>query len=126
MATIEPTPIDVTFDAPIGVEVKGDVWSCVDVPGSKELLGTGRSVRVDATVDGIPLRAVGLIPNGAGGAHALGQRKTAEAAGEGGRRHRHRPPVTTTRLSSWTSPRSGSSIIEDRLRRGPRERLPPA
>ncbi|MBD5787436.1 DUF1905 domain-containing protein [Cellulosimicrobium terreum] len=65
--TTHPTPLDRTFSAPIGVEVKGETWSCVEVPGSAELLGTGRSVRVDATVDDVELSDVGLMPTGAGG-----------------------------------------------------------
>ena len=59
-------PLDLAFTAPIGVTVKGDLWSCVEVPGSVELLGTGRSVKVVATVDGEPVTA-SLLPTGAGG-----------------------------------------------------------
>ena len=61
-----PGPLDVAFTAPIGVTVKGDLWSCVEVPGSVELFGTGKAVKVVATVDGEPLTA-GLMPTGAGG-----------------------------------------------------------
>ena len=61
-----PAPLDHTFSVPIGVEVKGDIWSCVELPGSAELLGTKRSVRVDATVDSIQLLNVGLMPTGRG------------------------------------------------------------
>jgi hypothetical protein len=61
-----PWPLDVTFTAPIGVTVKGDLWSCVEVPDSVALLGTGKAVRVVATVDGLPLTA-GLMPTGSGG-----------------------------------------------------------
>lgn len=61
-----PGPIDVRFTAPIGLEVKGDVWSCVEVPGSVELFGTGKAIKVVATVDDEPL-TVGLMPTGAGG-----------------------------------------------------------
>jgi hypothetical protein len=61
-----PGPIDVTFTAPIGLEVKGDVWSCVEVPGSVELFGTGKAIKVVATVDDEPL-TLGLMPTGAGG-----------------------------------------------------------
>ena len=39
----DPVPLDHTFTAPIGVDVKGDTWPCVEVPGAVELLGTGRS-----------------------------------------------------------------------------------
>ncbi|WP_072314680.1 DUF1905 domain-containing protein [Agrococcus sp. Marseille-P2731] len=63
----EPTPLDVTFTAPIGVDVKGELWSCVEVPGSAELFGTKRAVRVDASVDGIALPNVGLMVTGTGG-----------------------------------------------------------
>ncbi|WP_413317715.1 DUF1905 domain-containing protein [Agrococcus sp. 1P02AA] len=62
-----PAPLDVTFTAPIGVDVKGELWSCVEVPGSAELFGTKRAVRVDASVDGIALANVGLLVTGTGG-----------------------------------------------------------
>lgn len=64
---IEPTELDHRFTAPIGVDVKGDVWSCVEMPGSAEFFGTGKSVRVDAIVDGVELPNVGLMPTGSGG-----------------------------------------------------------
>jgi hypothetical protein len=63
----EATPIDHVFTGPIGVDVKGDVWSCVEMPGSATFFGTGKSVKVDATVDGIALKSVGLMPTGIGG-----------------------------------------------------------
>ncbi|WP_246020868.1 DUF1905 domain-containing protein [Arthrobacter echini] len=55
--------MDLTFTAPIGVTVRGDEWSCVEVPDSKELFGTGKAVKVSATVDGEPL-TVGCCPRG--------------------------------------------------------------
>lgn len=61
-----PGPMDLTFSAPIGVEVKGDTWSCIEVPGSRELFGTGKALKVAASVDGTPLTA-GLLPTGTGG-----------------------------------------------------------
>ncbi|AQX81460.1 hypothetical protein BWO91_17180 [Plantibacter flavus] len=64
---IEPTELDHRFTTPIGVDVKGDVWSCVEMPGSAEFFGTGKSVRVDAIVDGVELPNVGLMPTGSGG-----------------------------------------------------------
>ncbi len=67
MTTTLPADLDHTFTGPVGVEVRGETWTCVEVPGSAELLGTGRSVRVDATVDGVPVRDVGLMPTGTGG-----------------------------------------------------------
>ena len=30
-----------SFEATIGVEVKGDTWSCVEIPDSAEFFGTG-------------------------------------------------------------------------------------
>lgn len=62
-----PQPLDHTFTAPIGVDVKGETWPCVEVPGSAEFFGTKRSVRVDATVDQIPMPDVGLMVTGRGG-----------------------------------------------------------
>lgn len=56
-----------TFTGPIGVEVKGETWSCVEMPHSAEFFGTGKSVRVDAVVDAISLGNVGLMPTGTGG-----------------------------------------------------------
>lgn len=58
---------DLEFEAPIGVDVKGETWSCVEVPGAVEFFGSAKSVRVDATVDGHPLANVGLMPTGSGG-----------------------------------------------------------
>jgi len=55
-----------SFTGPIGVEVKGELWSCVEIPGSVELFGTGKAVRVVAQVDDQPVTA-GLMPTGSGG-----------------------------------------------------------
>lgn len=55
------------FDTTIGVEVKGDTWSCVEIPGSAEFFGTGKTVRVDATVDDVVLENVGAMVTGTGG-----------------------------------------------------------
>lgn len=65
--TKEPHELDHTFTAPIGVSVKGEVWACVEMPSSAELFGTGKSVRVDATVDDVELVNVGMMPTGTGG-----------------------------------------------------------
>lgn len=64
---VEPTPLDHTFTAPIGVDIKGEMWSCVEMPGSAEFFGTKKAVRVDAVVDGIALPNVGLMVTGTGG-----------------------------------------------------------
>ncbi|MGY4645757.1 DUF1905 domain-containing protein [Cellulomonas sp. URHB0016] len=61
-----PQRLDHTFTAPIGVEVKGEVWSCVEMPGSAAFFGTGRSVKVVATVDAVPVTAA-FMPTGTGG-----------------------------------------------------------
>jgi len=55
------------FEAPIGVDVKGETWSCVEIPGSVDLFGTGKSVRVDAQVDEVRLEDVGAMVTGRGG-----------------------------------------------------------
>lgn len=65
--SLDTGPLDHSFTAPIGVEVKGETWACVEMPDSAELLGTGKTVRVDAEVDGVALENVGLMPTGAGG-----------------------------------------------------------
>jgi len=62
-----PRSLDHTFTAPIGVDVKGELWACVEMPGSAEFFGTGKSVRVDGAVDDLPLENVGLMPTGTGG-----------------------------------------------------------
>lgn len=56
-----------SFQTTIGVEVKGDMWSCVEIPGSAEFFGTGKTVRVDARVDDVVLENVGAMVTGTGG-----------------------------------------------------------
>lgn len=56
-----------TFRTTIGVDVKGETWSCVAIPGSAEFFGTGKTVRVDATVDDVTLENVGAMVTGTGG-----------------------------------------------------------
>ena len=55
------------FRTTIGVEVKGETWSCVEIPDSAEFFGTGKTVRVDANVDDVVLENVGAMVTGAGG-----------------------------------------------------------
>lgn len=59
----------IELDAPIGVEVKvkGEMWSCVEIPDSAALFGTGRRVRVDPIVDELMLENVGAMVTGRGG-----------------------------------------------------------
>lgn len=56
-----------TFEAQIGVEVKGETWSCVEIPGSADFFGTGKTVRVDAVIDAVTLENVGAMVTGTGG-----------------------------------------------------------
>lgn len=62
-----PQELGHIFTATIGVDVKGDLWSCVEMPGSAEFFGTGKSVKVDALIDEVQLKNVGLMPTGRGG-----------------------------------------------------------
>lgn len=57
----------IEFDAPIGVDVKGELWNCVAIPDSAAFFGTGKTVRVDATVDAVALENVGAMVTGTGG-----------------------------------------------------------
>jgi len=61
-----PQPLDIEFVASIGVDVKGDVWSAIQVPNSATLFGSLRSVRVDVAVDDILIENIGLMPTGSG------------------------------------------------------------
>lgn len=63
MTAKTPQPIDYTFTAPI--EKDGAFATFVTVPGSEELLGTRRAVKVVGTIDGHPLAAT-LMPSGKG------------------------------------------------------------
>lgn len=55
------------FDAPIGVDVKGETWSCVEIPDSVDFFGTGKAVRIDALIDAVLLENVGAMVTGTGG-----------------------------------------------------------
>ncbi len=62
-AATDPQDIDATFTAPI--EKDGSYPTYLTVPGSAELLGTRRAVKVGGTVDGHPFTAT-LMPSGQG------------------------------------------------------------
>lgn len=62
-----PQDQNYSFTATIGVDIKGEIWPCVEIPDSAEFFGTRRSVRVDATVNDIPMPDVGLLVTGRGG-----------------------------------------------------------
>jgi hypothetical protein len=58
-----PQPLDHTFTAPI--QKDGAFATYVTVPGSAELFGTRRPVKVGGTIDGHPFTAT-LMPSGNG------------------------------------------------------------
>jgi uncharacterized protein DUF1905 len=58
-----PQPLDVTFTAPIDKD--GAFPTYLVVPGSADLLGTRRAVKVEGTADGHPFAAT-LMPSGTG------------------------------------------------------------
>ncbi|GAA1284937.1 DUF1905 domain-containing protein [Pseudonocardia aurantiaca] len=62
-APTTPQPLDHRFTAPL--EKDGTYATFVTVPGSAELLGTRRAVKVGGTIDGHPFTAT-LMPSGAG------------------------------------------------------------
>jgi hypothetical protein len=62
----QPVSLDVSFSGAIGVDVKGDIWSAIQVPDSAAVFGSLRSVRVDATVDDVLIENMGLMPTGSG------------------------------------------------------------
>ena len=66
-----PQPLDLVFTAPI--EKDGAYATFVTVPGSAELFGTRRAVKVAGTVDGHDFTAT-CMPSG-GGPHWLPLRK---------------------------------------------------
>lgn len=57
------TALDYSFTAPI--EKDGSYATYVTVPGSAELLGTRKAVKVEGTIDGHPFAAT-LMPSGQG------------------------------------------------------------
>jgi hypothetical protein len=62
----QPVAVDYEFSAPIGVDVKGDVWSAIAIPNSAKVFGSLRSVRVDVRVDEVLIENLGLMPTGSG------------------------------------------------------------
>lgn len=72
----------ISFSTRIGVEVKGETWSCVEIPDSREFFGTGRAVRVDALVDEVLLENVGAMVTGTGGHMLLLSAKVRTALGK--------------------------------------------
>jgi len=71
-----------SFRTTIGVEVKGETWSCVEIPDSAEFFGTGKTVKVDARVDDVVLENVGAMVTGTGGHMVSLNAKTRKALGK--------------------------------------------
>jgi Domain of unknown function (DUF1905) len=63
--TLAPGDIDTAFTADIRRDVGPGAWTVVVMPGSGELFGTRRPVKVGGTIDGIPFEAT-LLPMGDG------------------------------------------------------------
>lgn len=59
--------IEKIFTTTIGVDIKGEMWSCVEVPDSAEFFGTKKSQRADVEVDGLLIPNMGLMVTGKGG-----------------------------------------------------------
>jgi len=74
-------PLDVTFTAIIGNDVTSG-WDCVRVPDSRELLGTGKAVKITGTIDGHEV-ATALMPTGDGGHMLPVNAKIRKATGKG-------------------------------------------
>ena len=77
------TADQLSFHTTIGVEVKGETWSCVEIPGSAEFFGTGKTVRVDALVDDVKLENVGAMVTGTGGHMVSLNAKARKSLGKG-------------------------------------------
>lgn len=54
------------FSGPLAHPTMPASWTVVVVPESKTVFGTGRTVKVDGTIDGHPFAAT-LMPDGQGG-----------------------------------------------------------
>lgn len=64
MATMEPTPLDYTFTAPISKD--GAFATYLVAEGTPELLGTRRAIKVSGTLDGTTPFEATLMPSGTG------------------------------------------------------------
>ncbi|WP_430591854.1 DUF1905 domain-containing protein [Humidisolicoccus flavus] len=69
METIEIGQCDFTFTAVIETLDKGPDWNVVVLPDSKEIFGTGKSLKVAGTIDGAAFSSA-FLPTGQG-AHLL-------------------------------------------------------
>ena len=62
---MEPQPLDHSFTAPIVGDMGPNGWTVVFMPGSSAFFGTGKAVKVVATVDGEPMTTT-FLPSGDG------------------------------------------------------------
>jgi hypothetical protein len=62
--TTSPPPLDYQFSAPLEANDTYDIF--VTVPRSKEILDTGKTVKLAGTIDGHAFQAT-LMPSGTGG-----------------------------------------------------------
>jgi hypothetical protein len=79
----DATPLSHTFTAPIGVNIKGSTWECVEMPGSAAFFGTKKSLRADIEIDGIAMMNKGLMVTGTGGHMISLDAKTRKSLGKG-------------------------------------------
>ncbi|WP_347755248.1 DUF1905 domain-containing protein [Agrococcus sp. ProA11] len=77
------TETAIAIDATIVRHEHDGGWTYVPLPGSKDVFGTGKAIRVAGTVDDVPIEAT-LLPMG-GGTHMLPLKQTiVRALGKGG------------------------------------------
>lgn len=72
--------LDHTFEGVIEVY---DEWHVIDWPGSKEFFGTGRTVKVEAEIDGKAEVTTSFMPNGKGDHMLPLNAKARDALGKG-------------------------------------------
>lgn len=65
MTSITGQEIDFAFTGPITRDEATTGWTVIEVPGSAEVFGTRRPVKVGGTIDGYVFRAT-LLPTGNG------------------------------------------------------------
>ncbi len=61
-----PVVLDHAFTGHLGVTVKGDIWSAIEIPGSAQLFGGLRATRIDLQIDDVLIEDLGLMPTGSG------------------------------------------------------------
>ena len=64
MTDIAEQRVDIELEAEIVTE-RNSGWACVVVPGSKQIFGTGKAVKISGTIDGLAFDAT-MLPVGDG------------------------------------------------------------